>query len=289
MSRSLSGLTGLASNCPVHAEHPDPNPARPRVEARNLATSLNRPRDRAEDLGRKRTPRVITPAGARRHRPRAAAHGARPHRAGGSSDQRALAISAGWERHISQSAGFRGRHRRHRNPPLPGGEIDLQIVHAARRRQRCWQKPGTPRSTSASPTRPSQKLHHHRRRCRHSAFSQHPRSTNWRREVSTLHRGLLPVDLASCGTGRSAFASRISTTMLHEDLKRFFDGFRAMRDAGVVVRSVVEMRCRRHCAYWDGPHGPNGERRPFWLLAATIAACAYKCAVWPALPLQITH
>ena len=130
----------------------------------------------------------------------------------------------------------------------PGGELDLEIVHATEGADgialgSLLSKTGyTTFDEGFVNTALHQERHHlHRRRRRHPALPRLPDRAA-RREVD-FHRGQLSADLRRAADQASSSKSsphRIQRhTLLHEDLKRFFDGFPRNAHPMPVLSSAV--------------------------------------------------
>ena len=140
-----------------------------------------------------------------------------------------------------------------RHPEYPGGELDLEIVHATEGADGIALGPLLAKTGYTTldqgfvNTALDQERHHlHRRRRRHPALPRVPDRAA-RREVD-LPRGRLPADLRRAADRRAAGATSPRQiqrhTLLHEDLKRFFDGFPRNAHPMAVLSSAVSALSR---------------------------------------------
>ena len=125
--------------------------------------------------------------------------------------------------------------------------------------------------------------HLHRRRRRASCGTAATRSSSWREHSTFLETSYLLIhgELPSA-TELDAFTNRISRhTMLHEDLKRFFDGFPRDAHPMPVLSSAVSALSTFYQDALDPFNPEQVELSTIRLLAKlpTIAAYAYKKSV----------
>ena len=129
----------------------------------------------------------------------------------------------------------------------PGGQLPLPVTEARRarpasRRATCSRRPATSRSTRASSTpRPARPRSPSSTVTRASCATAATRSTSWPRSRRSS-RSPTCSSTASCRppTELEEFSDRIRKhTLLHEDLRRFFDGFPRDAHPMAVLSSAV--------------------------------------------------